>query len=132
MIIDKRTSFDCAPSLSSSAVIDFCRDGYMVFAGVVPPTINERCCEFLDAHTHAARDAHAATVGLFQEEWFVDEVLCCPTVVGAIRTLLGHDFGLPVMLSNHRAALDGIGEAQAWHHDGGFITLLALLARFTR
>jgi hypothetical protein len=32
----------------------------------------------------------------------VDNVLLCPRVVGAVRTLLGARFGLPILLSNHR------------------------------
>jgi hypothetical protein len=48
MIVDKRTTVDCAPTLSDSQVADFCRDGCLVFDGVVPQPINQRCFDWLD------------------------------------------------------------------------------------
>ena len=41
-------------------------------------------------------------VELFAEPWFVTNVLLNPAVAGAVRSLLGPEFGLPVLLSNHR------------------------------
>ena len=32
----------------------------------------------------------------------VDSVLLCPAVAGAVRTLLGPGFGLPILIDNHR------------------------------
>ena len=50
MILDKQVTHDCAPTLSDAQVVDFCRDGVLIFDGVVPEHINTRCFEFLDAH----------------------------------------------------------------------------------
>ena len=157
MILEGRTSFDCEPTLTSSQVVDFCRNGaelhyspcphptrrvhaltdccppgYILFEGVVPEAVNARCFDFLDAHAercstpgtaeHAANVLEGRTpregepIELLQEPWFVEAVLLCPAVLGAVRTLLGPDFGLPAALGNHRIPLDGVGEAQAWHH----------------
>ena len=164
MILEGRTSFDCEPTLSSSRVVDFCRDGaraesfvhstvppphrgaprtltapaallspgYILFEGVVPEEVNTRCFDFLNAHAercstpgtaeYVANELEGRTpregepIELLAEPWFVDAVLLCPAVLGAVRTLLGPDFGLPAALGNHRIPLDGIGEAQAWHH----------------
>ena len=47
--------------------------------------------------------------------WFVDAVLLCPEVVGAVRSLLGKDFGLPVLISNHRMTPDTTpADEQGW------------------
>ena len=99
---------------------------------MVPEAVNARCFDFLDAHAercstpgtaeHSANVLEGRTpregepIELLAEEWFVEAVLLCPAVLGAVRTLLGPDFGLPAALGNHRIPLDGIGEAQAWHH----------------
>ena len=99
---------------------------------MVPDSVNERCVEFLDAHAamdHSAVEAAGAegTGGqvriqrvmepaeLFAEEWFVDAVLLCPEVVGAVRSLLGKEFGLPVLISNHRMTPDTTpADEQGW------------------
>lgn len=66
--------------------------------------------------TPSPKSNATGNVGLLSEEWFVDNVLMCPPVIGAIRTLLGPGFGLPIMLANHRATTPSL--AQGWHHDG--------------
>ena len=63
-----------------------------------------------------ARHSVGEPAELFQEEWFVDNVLMCPAVMGAVRSLLGPGFGLPILISNHRASCPA--PAQGWHHDG--------------
>ena len=93
---------------------------------MVPDAISERCCAFLDDHPSGEPSE------LFQEEcashscrpilhflprlrrWFVDAVLLCPEVVGAVRSLLGPGFGLPILISNHRGQCPA--PPQAWHH----------------
>ena len=125
MIVAERTAYDCQPTLSDSQVAAFCRDGCMVFDGVVPEPINQRCFDWLDAQekagreqklTPSAKSTATGNVGLLREAWFVDNVLLCPVVVGAVRALLGPGFGLPIMLANHRATTPS--PAQGWHHDG--------------
>ena len=46
----------------------------------------------------------------------MENVLMCPAVMGAVRSLLGPGFGLPILISNHRASCPA--PAQGWHHDG--------------
>jgi hypothetical protein len=149
-IIEGRTTYDCAPTLDDDQVMAFCKEGYLALRGVVPEEVNARCMAFLHEHSiadHSEADARARTtwgrgpemvspraaepVELFAQEWFVDGVFLCPAVVGAVRTLLGPDFGLPVLLSNHRMTplpnhdyfatgdITTPAQEQSWHQDGG-------------
>lgn len=117
--LEGRTTYDCEPTLTDSEVVDFCRDGFIHFDGVVPAEINARCFAFLDEQA-TGRFGPPAVGGidsvpraslehrvrepmeLLQQDWFVDSVLLCPPVIGAVRSLLGRDFGLPILVSNHR------------------------------
>jgi hypothetical protein len=114
MIIERQTTYDCAPTLGDDAVLQFTKDGWLSFPAVVAPEVNERCVDFLS--TLAAQNAEANggvnpghfgpsdvdPVALLGQEWFVDGVLLCPAVIGAVRSLLGACVGLPVLLHNHR------------------------------
>lgn len=112
-----RTSFDCAPTLLDSQVADFCRDGFIVFDGVVSDSsINCRVSEYLADFSAEYPDHFHEPSELLNEPWFVEGVLLCPKVVGAVRSLLGADFGLPILISNHRVQTPQ--DAQPWHHDG--------------
>ena len=107
MIIDGQRAYDCAPTLTDSEVANFCRDGVMLFEGVVPEHINRRCFDFLDVSSAVAGiegSGIGEPVELFAEDWFVDSVLLCPPIAGAVRTLLGPGFGLPILIDNHRVA----------------------------
>ncbi|HLL78622.1 MAG TPA: phytanoyl-CoA dioxygenase family protein, partial [Ktedonobacteraceae bacterium] len=55
---------------------------------------------------------------IMEHEWFVEGVLKNPQAAGAVRSLLGRDFTLPVVISNHRGSLPW-PHAQSWHRDGG-------------
>ena len=146
-IIEGRTTYDCAPTLDDDQVMAFCKEGYLALRGVVPEEVNARCMAFLHEHSiadHSEADARARTtwgrgpemvspraaepVELFAQEWFVDGVFLCPAVVGAVRTLLGPDFGLPVLLSNHRAD-DAAAESRLFrygrYHDAGSRAVVA-------
>ena len=79
MIIEGKTSYDCAPALTDLQIADFCRDGLIVFDAAVPEAVNVRCFAFLDVHPDGD------TAPLFREDWFVDAVLLCPAVIGAVR-----------------------------------------------
>jgi hypothetical protein len=124
MILEGRTSHSCEPTLTDAAVAAFCRDGCLVLEGAVDDATNQRCFAFLDEHA-AANDAPelrpniAEPKALFHEDWFVEGVLLHPAVAGAVRSLLGDDFGLPILMSNHRASAPSKPgqRAQAWHHD---------------
>ena len=56
---------------------------------------------------------------ILDEDWFMDGVIKHPAVAGALRSLLGKDFGLPNLVSNHRIQCPQ--PAQEWHYDGGDI-----------
>ena len=135
MIIDRRTTYDCAPTLTDDDVLQFCKTGFLCLPAVVPEAVNTRCRAFLEEHAaadHSAVEAAGAVDGkvrigrvaepmeLLGEDWFVEGVLCCSAVVGAVRSLLGPDLGLPILVSNHRMTPTTTPAAeQAWHHDGG-------------
>ena len=100
----------CRPGLRDSQVLDFCKQGFMVLEGVVPDEINRRTVEFLDQYS-----SHEPTE-ILQEDWFVDNVILNDQAAGAIRCLLGQNFGLPIIMSNHRVNCPS--PAQNWHRDG--------------
>ena len=110
MIIEGKATHDCAPTLTSPQVIEFCRTGFLRFDAVVPQDVNRRTCERMDELVASNARGHANY--LFAEPWFVDGVLLNPAVAGAVRSLLGPEFGLPTLLSSHRA--EEAGPAQAW------------------
>jgi hypothetical protein len=55
---------------------------------------------------------------ILQEDWFNEHVICNPQAAGAVRSLLGANFHLPVLMSNHRRRCPApvVG---GWHVDGG-------------
>ena len=103
--------YDCEPTLTDRDVINFCRNGYLVLEGVVPDEINREIVRYLDE----VDDSYEPTP-IVGQEWFLEGVLKNPQAAGAVRSLLGRDFALPVIISNHRGALPGA--AQGWHRDG--------------
>jgi hypothetical protein len=117
MIIEGRTSYSCRPTLSDEAVLDFCRTGFLLFDGVVPPEVNERCLAFVDGLGCRKGEFLDEPSELLGQSWFVDHVLLQPAVAGALRSLLGDCFGLPIIISNHRVTTPA--PVQQWHHDGG-------------
>jgi hypothetical protein len=106
----------------------------VLLRGVVPDDINQRTCEYLESRLPAnpswipegmtnedlerIRTSHAPSTILL-EEWFLEHVLLNPQVSGAIRSLLGRDVGLPVLLNDHRCECPQ--EAQPWHHDADHV-----------
>ena len=127
VVIERQTTYDCAPTLTDEQVLRFTKDGVLTFPAVVPEAINRRCVEFLDAlaERNAALGASRGHFGpsdvdpveLLGEEWFVDGVLLCPEVAGAVRSLLGAAFGLPILLHNHRVTpANSPAAEQGWHH----------------
>ena len=123
-------TFDCAPTLNDGEVLAFCRDGHLLLPGVVPEEINRRVCDWLDGKvpatpsylpeglTHAdlerIRGTHEPS-GILLEEWFLEQVLLNPRLAGVMRSLLGPDIGLPVLVSHH--FMQCPAAAQRWHHD---------------
>ena len=106
-----RKTYDCEPTLDDEGVIDFCKKGFLTLEGVVDEEVNRRTNEYV-----AEQDQMEPT-DILTEEWFVDGVIKNPQAAGAIRSLLGRDFGLPILMSNHR--IQAPQPAQEWHTDGG-------------
>lgn len=115
-----RKKMDCRPTMTDREVIDFCRNGYLMLPGVVPDEINRRVVEYLDHE-----DSTYEPTPIMAQDWFVDHVLMNPDAAGAVRSLLGNQFTLPVIISNHRGPLP-FRNAQGWHRDGGSIYTSAL------
>ena len=105
--------YDCEPTLTDEQVVDFCRKGMLILERVVPDEINRRAMEFLDVHLDNRVDE------ILFEEWFIAEVIKNPQAAGAVRSLLGRNFKLPLGMSNHRVKTPEV--AQGWHTDGGSI-----------
>ena len=123
-------TFDCSPTLTDTHVLEFCRNGFLIVEGAVPDEINRRTCDYLNGVIPAnpsyipegltnedlerIRNSHEPNT-LMLEDWFVEQILLNPQLAGALRSLLGKNVGLPVLLSKH--SVEGPASAQQWHHD---------------
>ena len=108
---------DCPATLTDSEVLEFCRKGFHVLEGVVPEEINRKTIKFLDTESGGPPPSPGDPNELLHEDWFVDNVIISPEVAGAVRSLLGKDFGQPIQMTNHRGTHSK--ESQFWHRDGG-------------
>ncbi len=106
--------YDCEPTLTDQQVIDFCKNGFAMLKAVVPDEVNRRTTEFLDRHPQMG------PVEILDEEWFVDNVIKNAQAAGAVRSLLGEDFALPMHMSNHRVQCP-LAMSGGWHRDGGAV-----------
>lgn len=127
-------TFDCAPTLTDSEVLQFCREGHLLFKGAVPDEINRRTCDYLQGRMPAnpshvpdglsrealerIRQSHEPST-IFLEDWFVEHVLLNEHLVGALRSLLGAGVGLPVLASHHGTQCPQ--PAQKWHQDADHV-----------
>ena len=98
----------CEPTLTDDDVVEFCKNGFVKLDAVVPDEINQRVTEYLE---------HNSLDELREEDWFIQGVLLNPEAAGALRSLLGAHFALPVGIANHRVECPS--ESQGWHRDGG-------------
>ena len=57
---------------------------------------------------------------LLEEDWFVEHVLLNSEAAGAVRSLLGRDFTLPNIISDHRAETP-MPKPGSWHRDGNYV-----------
>ena len=103
-------TYDCEPTLNDSQVLEFCKKGFMLLEGAVPDQTNKRTVQFLEHHPSSE------PTEILKEAWFLDGVISNPAAAGAVRSLLGRDYGLPILVSNHRAVCPM--PAQEWHVDG--------------
>src|SRR4051812_41444805 len=104
-------TYDCAPTLNDRQVLEFCKQGFLMLEGVVPEEINRRAIDYLDEHPSSE------PTGILKQEWFQRQVILNPAAAGAVRSLLGREFGLPMLMSNHR--VQPPAPSQSWHRDGG-------------
>jgi len=127
-------TFDCDPVLADSQVLEFCRQGYLLLQGVVSDEINQRTCDYLDGKIEIdpfkipdhmtlvklerIRSTHEPS-SILLEQWFLDQIILNPQAAGAIRSILGKNVGLPVLMRNHRVNCPA--PAQGWHHDADSI-----------
>ena len=106
--------YDCEATLNDEGMIEFCKNGFMMLEAVVPSEVNLRATEFLDSHPQMQ------PTEILEEKWFVDAVIKNPQAAGAVRSLLGRDFKLPAMMSNHRVQCPQTSTG-GWHRDGGAV-----------
>jgi hypothetical protein len=127
-------TFECDPTLTDSQVLQFCREGYIMLKGVVPDEINRKTCDWLDgkipanpswipegmneAERDRIRASHEPSTILL-EDWFQEHVLLNRELCGVMRSLLGRNVGLPVLVSHHRTECPQ--DAQGWHHDADHV-----------
>lgn len=127
-------TYDCEPTLTDSQVLTYCHDGFLQLKGVVPDEINQRTCDYLngdipinpvyipDGMTRSdlerIRDTHEPST-LLLEDWYIEHVLLNRELAGTLRSLLGRNVGLPVLISNHRVECPM--EAQPWHQDADHV-----------
>lgn len=103
---------DIQPTMRDSEVLEFCKQGFILLPGVVPADVNRRLFQYLEEHP----DREPSSI--LEEEDFVRGVLLHPEVAGIVRSLLGKQFALPYLISNHRQT--GINRSVGgWHQDAG-------------
>ncbi len=105
--------YDCEPTLSDSQVLDFCKNGYLLLKDVVPSEINSRVMEFME------RDTHYEPTGILDEDWFIKGVILNEQVAGVVRSLLGANFHIPILMSNHQV-IGPYSATGGWHVDGNY------------
>ena len=127
-------TFDCDPTLTDTQVLEFCREGHLFLPGVVSDEINQRTCDYLNGKIPAnpcfmpegfttedlerIRYTHEPS-SILLEDWYIEHVLLNPQLAGVLRSLLGKQVGLPVLVSNHR--IECPEEPQNWHHDADHV-----------
>ena len=124
-------TYDCKPTLNDPEILEICKNGFLMLEGVVSDKINKKTIEYINSYSNEGqyiassvqRDKFPGNagqpMGLLKEDWFVENVVHNPQAVGAVRSLLGKNFGLPNLIGNHRTETPL--PAQEWHVDGGSI-----------
>ena len=123
----KKTS-DIRPTMTDSQVLDFCKKGYVILPAVVPEEVNRRVIEYTNNIVQTRPELQAPRrskeiefhLPLLEEEWFVEHVLLNEWAGGAVRSLLGRDFTLPIIISDHRAETP-VPRPGGWHRDGNYV-----------
>ena len=66
--------YDCKPTLNDNEVLEFCKNGFSMFEGVISDEVNRRTIDFLDEHPGTE------PVELLEEDWFIESVIKNPEV----------------------------------------------------
>lgn len=103
-------TFDCTATLTDYQVLEFCKNGYLLLENVVPEEVNRLSVEYCD------QDEYYEPTGILAQNWFHEGVICNLAAAGAVRSLLGPEFHLPILMSNHR--VEAPFDAAGWHVDG--------------
>ena len=115
MHIEGKQTYDCAPTLTDREVLQFCKEGYLLLDGVVAPEVNCQTMAYLERRwavspIKGAEVPSGEPSEILLEDWFVEGVITCPAVAGAVRSLLGAGFGLPINMACHRGECPGPGQ----------------------
>ncbi len=102
---------DCEATLTDTQVMEFCKNGFLMFEGVVPDEINQRVCQYSDEHEAQVPAG---------EDWYIENVTLNPQVTGAIRSVLGKNFRYNLFAGNHRVQCPTRATG-GWHNDGGSV-----------
>ena len=131
---EKSRTFNCGSSLGDNEVLDFCRNGYLIFENIISDDTNKKTLDYLkgisevnplyipDNFTLDKLNEIRFSIepsSILLEEWFIKGVLLNKCLTQALRSLLGKNVGLPVIVSNHR--IKGMNKEQGWHHDADCI-----------
>ena len=119
---------DFRPTLTDSQILDFCKKGYLILPAVVPDEINRRVVTRTEEIVQSRPDLRTPRrskeveyhLPLLEESWFVEHVLLNREAGGAVRSLLGRDFTLPTIISDHRAETP-MPKPGSWHRDGNYV-----------
>ncbi len=110
------STYDCKPTLPDSQVLEFCRSGHLMLEGVVPDEINRKTVAWLD-EMQASGLGRSEAVKLLDEDWFSTFEMHNAQASGALRSLLGANYGEPDWLTFFRG--EGKQPSGQWHIDGG-------------
>lgn len=83
------------------------------------------CKPTLTDHLEANPEQQIDATPLLGEDWFVEGLLLNPETVGAVRSLLGANFGLSDRMSSHAGKCPDLNPL-GWHVDGGNMHTFAL------
>lgn len=105
---------NCQPTLDDTQVIAFCRDGYLKLDSVIDNDINRKVINYIEQE-----NTNTEPTPIMQFDWFTDGILKHPQVAGAVRSLLGENFKLPMLVTDHCGPLpyECPDPGGGWHRD---------------
>ncbi len=117
---------DCKPTLTDRQVIKFCRLGYLKLEAAVAPEVCAKIIDFFrEKEPRDNLDEMGDACALMEEDWFLQGLVLCPSVIGAIRSLVGANFIYSNYMANHPGRCPE-PDTLNWHVDGGNMHTFAL------